>query len=118
MKPARFICSEDLFASPNSGCIDSFTVRLTLRANACASMHYVVATRMTNRFSANCLIIVLTNPSKANHDCSTNAETLSCRRQKSVQRTLRLALLLITLIVLLDVSEILTVIQTPFICGM
>jgi hypothetical protein len=74
MKTARFICSEDLFASPNSGCIDSFAVRLTLRANACASMHYVVATPMTNRFSANCLITVLTNPSKANHDCSTNAQ--------------------------------------------
>jgi predicted nucleic acid-binding protein len=39
----------------------------------------------------NCLITVLTNPSRANHDCSMNAETLSCRRQKSVQRTLRLA---------------------------
>ena len=90
-KTVTSICSEKPFASINSGYIGWCVVRWILGINAYASTPCADVIPLPSRFSWNCLTNVPPNPSKANHDCSTNAETLSRACQKSVQRTLRLA---------------------------
>ena len=64
--------------------------RWTLPITASDSSPYGDVTRIATPSFASRLTTVPINLSKANHECSVNAETLSCRRQKSVQGTLRL----------------------------
>src|SRR3972149_2988607 len=64
--------------------------------NASASTPCADVTQPTIRCCVRFITLVQTNDSKEDHECSTNAEILSHRCQKSVQLTLGLALLTIT----------------------
>src|SRR3972149_5650290 len=96
MTMAAFICSAELSMSINIGLIDSFAARLTSRISASVFTHYADVTPLANRCYVSSHTLAPKNHSKANHERPTNAETLSHRRKKSVQLTLKLAQLCLT----------------------
>src|SRR3990172_768213 len=95
MTTAVFICSADPSLSIDIGLIDWCAARSTSPISASASTPFGDAIQPINRYCVSLHTLVPQDHSKANHECPTNAETLSRRRQKSVQLTLKLAPLLL-----------------------
>ena len=80
-----------------TGCTAWCGVRSTSRSCISTSMHCGGVIQPINRCFSKSLFLALINSSKAQYDCSGNAETLSHRCQKSVPSTLRLARLTLRL---------------------
>src|SRR3990172_5474083 len=95
MTTAASICSAERSMLIGIGFIGWGAAELTSLIRASASTHFGDAIQPANRCCVSLHTLVPQDHSKANHECSTNAETLSRRRQKSVQLTLKLAPLLL-----------------------